>query len=293
MFWSGAFSERNETMDKLQAAIDANAKPGEPRVTSAAIEDAIVSEHYFTAADGVRGEAPSFADVMTPPTTLEQVTYCVIVLRNKFTVTGQSAVLSAANFDAQIGRQLARRDAIRQVGPLLAYGEAERRRVHEAKMASGQLVGGTLASQPRVANVAGQCQQPPAAMPQMAQPVLPAQPMMLDPAQVSKAIPVMAPSMPQAPCGVLGGPPWDPARTVDVKVRLTATSDFATAVRSLKIGLRVTRASWLFPEHTWLVWSAGRGFAFYTRRSVPVTPWIPSMPDLEATDWVVLPANVI
>jgi hypothetical protein len=104
-------------MDNLQATIDANAKPGEPRITS---------EHYFTAAEGVQGATPSLAELDYFPSALEQVTFCVLVLKNGFTVTGKSAVLSAANFNAKIGREVARRDAIRQVWPLLGYAEAER-----------------------------------------------------------------------------------------------------------------------------------------------------------------------
>jgi Phage protein (N4 Gp49/phage Sf6 gene 66) family len=47
--------------------------------------------------------------------------FCVLVLRNGFTVTGESACASPENFDAQIGRRLARANAVNKVWPLMGY----------------------------------------------------------------------------------------------------------------------------------------------------------------------------
>lgn len=59
------------------------------------------------------------------PTAVERplglLTFCVLVLRNGFTVTGTSACASPENFDAEIGRKVARQDAVRQVWPLMGY----------------------------------------------------------------------------------------------------------------------------------------------------------------------------
>ena len=52
---------------------------------------------------------------------LKLLTFCVLVLRNGFTVTGQSACASPENFNAEIGRRIAREDAVRQVWPLMGY----------------------------------------------------------------------------------------------------------------------------------------------------------------------------
>lgn len=49
------------------------------------------------------------------------LTFCVLVLRNGFTVTGESACASPENFDAEIGRQIAKENAIRKIWPLLGY----------------------------------------------------------------------------------------------------------------------------------------------------------------------------
>ena len=102
------------------------------RVTPADIEENIVSEHYFTAADGVIGAAASqsksentvmamvtFKECDAP--SLGLLTFCVLVLRNGFTVTGESACASPENFNAEIGRRIARENAVNNVWPLLGF----------------------------------------------------------------------------------------------------------------------------------------------------------------------------
>ncbi len=96
------------------------------RVTPVDIEAEIVSEHFFTAADGYRS-APCFdpngqpTDCLPPPAPLELLTFCVLVLKNGFTVTGESACASPANFNAEIGRRIARESAVQKVWPLLGF----------------------------------------------------------------------------------------------------------------------------------------------------------------------------
>ena len=105
-----------------------------PRVTPADIEANIVNEHYFTAADGFAGALsadPDFAGlpdderVVRPPEALELLTFCVLVLKNGFTVTGESACASPENFDADIGRKVARANAVNKVWPLMGYALKE------------------------------------------------------------------------------------------------------------------------------------------------------------------------
>lgn len=61
--------------------------------------------------------------VATPaaPPALGLLTFCVLVLRNGFTVTGESACASPENFKADIGRRVARDNAKQKVWPLLGY----------------------------------------------------------------------------------------------------------------------------------------------------------------------------
>lgn len=90
-----------------------------PRVTPADIEANIAGEHYFRAWDGAW--AVSQSDGVAPPDQLKLLTFCVLVLRNGFTVTGESACASAENFDADIGRKIARQNAVQKVWPLMGY----------------------------------------------------------------------------------------------------------------------------------------------------------------------------
>ena len=100
-----------------------------PRVTPADIEANIASESYFTAADGVRGASvgkpgesliPEYVTYEGSPLSL--LTFCVLVLRNGgFTVTGESACASPENFDAELGRKIARANAVAKIWPLLGF----------------------------------------------------------------------------------------------------------------------------------------------------------------------------
>lgn len=97
-----------------------------PRVTPADIEANIDSEWYFTAADGYRSN-PCYDpnghphEPLPAPAPLELLTFCVLVLRNGFAVTGESACASPENFDAKIGRKIARQKAVEKIWPLMGY----------------------------------------------------------------------------------------------------------------------------------------------------------------------------
>lgn len=92
-----------------------------PRITSAAIEANIASEHYFTAHEACAAKAPDISHLVRLPKPLALLTFCVLVLRNGFTVTGESACASPENFDADVGRKIARVNAINKVWPLMGY----------------------------------------------------------------------------------------------------------------------------------------------------------------------------
>ena len=108
------------TEDQIKAVSTA------PRVTPADIEANIVAEHYFTGTEGAmardlvaRGSSAHGCAWTGDP--LDLLTFCVLVLRNGFTVTGESACASPENFDAEIGRKIARANAVQKVWPLMGY----------------------------------------------------------------------------------------------------------------------------------------------------------------------------
>lgn len=112
------------TDDQIEAEIQAKGKTA-PRVTVADVEAAIDAEYFFTGAHGAIGAAMANAHAehtgVPEHQALSLLTFCVLVLRNGFTVVGTSACVSPENFDAEIGQKVARADAVRQVWPLLGY----------------------------------------------------------------------------------------------------------------------------------------------------------------------------
>ena len=78
-----------------------------PRLNPAHIDATISSEQYY----------------VFPSTTL---TVCCLVLRNGFTVTGESAAASPENFDIEIGKKIARENARNKIWMLEGYLLKER-----------------------------------------------------------------------------------------------------------------------------------------------------------------------
>jgi hypothetical protein len=116
----------------IEQEIQAKGKTA-PRVTPADVEANIVSEHYFTGRDGAEAndDPDGVGGLRDYPPSLALLTFCVLTLRNGFTVTGESACASPENFDAEIGRKIARQNAVQKIWPLMGYALKER--LHEAK----------------------------------------------------------------------------------------------------------------------------------------------------------------
>ncbi|HKT89498.1 MAG TPA: Gp49 family protein [Candidatus Sulfotelmatobacter sp.] len=123
---------RRSDGDQLEDMIQRKGKTA-ARVTPADIEASIASEFYFVAGDGVYGAAHKEGDssVQSFPAALDLLTFCVLVLRNGFTVTGESACASPENFDAEIGRKIARDNAKNKIWLLEGY--LLKQRLHEAQ----------------------------------------------------------------------------------------------------------------------------------------------------------------
>ena len=95
-----------------------------PRITPDMVQANIASEHYFTAGDALKAIDPEeyklWVDEDPSGKALGLLTFCVLVLRNGFTVTGESACASPENFDAEIGRKIARQNAVEKIWPKLS-----------------------------------------------------------------------------------------------------------------------------------------------------------------------------
>ena len=114
-------------MSNIEQEIQAAGANKAPRITPADIEANIIDEVYFTALDGYAGTQPfhheheKYRYGRVNSGVLGLLTFCVLVLRNGFTVVGHSACASPENFNDEIGRKIAREKAVEQIWPLLGY----------------------------------------------------------------------------------------------------------------------------------------------------------------------------
>ncbi len=93
-----------------------------PRITIDDIENNIKECHYFTALDGVDGHFRGGPEAQAcDAKSLGLLTFCVIILKNGFTVTGESACASPENFNFEIGKKIARMNAVNKIWPLMGY----------------------------------------------------------------------------------------------------------------------------------------------------------------------------
>ena len=82
-----------------------------PRITPDRIDEVIAKEDYHVFEDS-------------------QLTVCCLTLQNGFTVTGESACASPENFNAEIGKKIAKENARNKIWALEGY--ALKQRLHEA-----------------------------------------------------------------------------------------------------------------------------------------------------------------
>jgi hypothetical protein len=110
----------------IETEIQAKGKTA-PRVTPGDIEAVIRREFYFTGdavlLEGIHSNLVGGPQISNHEdvANLSLLTFCVLVLRNGFTVTGESACASPENFDAEIGRKIARHNAVAKIWPLMGY----------------------------------------------------------------------------------------------------------------------------------------------------------------------------
>lgn len=97
-------------MNKDEQAIESEIQTKElnaPRLSPEKIDAVIAGEDYH----------------VFPGTTL---TVCCLKLRNGFAVTGESAAVSPENFDVELGKKIARRNARDKIWALEGYALKER-----------------------------------------------------------------------------------------------------------------------------------------------------------------------
>ncbi len=135
-------AENNMGSEKYVSEQELNAKAVAPRVTLDEIEGNISSELYFTGYEGVLGNRLDkyTGETNKPegpiPNELKLLTLCVMTLTNGFIIVGISACASAENYDEEIGRRVARGDAVRQIWKFLGF--ALREKLHRMNQLSSR-----------------------------------------------------------------------------------------------------------------------------------------------------------
>lgn len=94
-------------------------------MNDAQLNEAIANRPYEKVTkEGMEKRIKSTDYMVLPNST---VTICNIVVENGFSLRGEAACVDPRNFDMEIGRQLAYRDAFSKLWPLEGYLLAERR----------------------------------------------------------------------------------------------------------------------------------------------------------------------
>lgn len=86
-----------------------------PRLTPQHIDAQIYAENAFRVSDALEAIGHPVSEAH------KCLTICVIVLRNGFTVVGESACASPENYDAELGYKIARENARNKIWPLEGY----------------------------------------------------------------------------------------------------------------------------------------------------------------------------
>ena len=94
-----------------------------PRVTLKDIEGAIKYRFDFTADQALLTLKLGTGDQLTA---VENLSVCLLVMKNGFTVIGKSAPASPENFNRDLGKKFAYEDAVRQIWPLMGFELRER-----------------------------------------------------------------------------------------------------------------------------------------------------------------------
>lgn len=98
----------------VEAEIQAKGKTA-PRITPQMVDEAISATYTFNAYDALTALGMPVDEEM------KRMTLCVMKLGNGFLITGESAAVSLANYDAEIGGKVARDKARGKIWELEGY----------------------------------------------------------------------------------------------------------------------------------------------------------------------------
>lgn len=83
------------------------------------IEESIRKKIIISGYDAASGNVAFLSD--EDIATLENVTICILIMKNGFVVTGESAPIDSADYCFEVGRQVAYQRALDKLYPLIGY----------------------------------------------------------------------------------------------------------------------------------------------------------------------------
>lgn len=116
---SRSLKETAMTTNSLEASDQAVAAVSTaPRVTLADLKASIREWYHVNGLEAVNHAVPAGNPAPHP---LSVLSLCILVLHNGWTVVGKSAPASVQNFNPEIGKDLAFKDALTQIWPLMGF----------------------------------------------------------------------------------------------------------------------------------------------------------------------------
>lgn len=83
------------------------------------MNDLVEAEYFYSGADAVgAGASPMSPKIYQ---TLSLMTFCILIMKNGFKVTGESACVDPVNYNFELGKKYARENAISKLWPILGY----------------------------------------------------------------------------------------------------------------------------------------------------------------------------
>lgn len=93
-----------------------------PRLTPDHIDNLILSKHFINAGEAVGViYSETLPQAYLKSDALDTLTFCILVLKNGFTVTGESACASPENFNKEIGEKISYENARNKIWQLEGY----------------------------------------------------------------------------------------------------------------------------------------------------------------------------
>jgi hypothetical protein len=106
-----------------------------PRVSLKDVENAISGVYWLSAGEAAQSLIVDGATALTTENAvrasfdllaLDNLTLCLVVMKNGFVVVGKSAAASPENYDWEKSKTLSYEDAVRQIWPLMAFALKDR-----------------------------------------------------------------------------------------------------------------------------------------------------------------------